>query len=148
MGEIIEISGVGRLPQWDHLKQDIAGIRSFVNLAEAFGVDTQSDPATSVVLGQMDALSGAVDLDETILMVNPHGAEDFTVFAKLQAANLLRDKTLLENEITIMGKVIRQLAIGQKQDIVRLAPGLETIYNIAKKNKTKGPRGRNRASED
>jgi hypothetical protein len=143
VGEIIELRGVGRLPQWEHLQQDMASVQNFSKLAEKFGVDIHADPSVTQMLGQMDALTAVANEEEFVLMVKPEGAPEFTVFTKLLTANMLRDnKLLLENEITIVGKVIRQLATGQKQDVVHLIPRLDALNNLNKKGKGSGPRGR------
>jgi hypothetical protein len=142
VGEIIELRGVGRLPQWEHIQQELADIQRFSKLAQAFGVDVNADPAVRQMLGQVDTLTEAANEREIVFMVRPHGAPDFTVFTKLFVVNLIQDKLLLENEVTIVGKVIRQFASGQKEDVLHLVPRLDAMNGMSKKGKGNGPRGR------
>jgi hypothetical protein len=143
VGELIELRGIGRLPQWEHIQQELASVQTFGKLAEAFGVDIHADPSVSQMLGQVDALTATANEEEFVLMVKPDGAPEFTVFMKLLVVNMLRDNRLiLENEISIMGKVIRQFAPGQKEDVVHVLPRLDTLNNVGKKGKGGGARGR------
>lgn len=143
VGTIIEVRGVGALPQWEHFKQSMADLQGMIELMKAFGQDPTTDPQSQATLNQMTQLAAISGDENTILAVTPIGAPNIKVVAKLEAAKLRRPKTALETEITILGKVQRRLEKSERIDVFRLLPhlkGFDQLFKAA--SPSKGPRGR------
>lgn len=144
VGEIIEVRGVGTLPEWEHFKQAVADLQATVGLMKAFGQDPTADPQSQMILNQMAQLSSISSGENTIVSVTPIGAPNIKIVAKLDVTKLRRPKAALETEVTILGKVQRRLEKNEKIDVFRLLPHLKGFEHLFKKaaQQTKGPRGR------
>ena len=107
-------------------------VRSYTDLADSIGIEMPLGEEGEQVLTQLDKMAGkriqAVELPPRLVAVcSVVGANKFRVVATLQTKFLVREANEIEGEATIMGKVRRKLAQGEKLDVSALSslPGSE-----------------------
>jgi hypothetical protein len=144
VGKIIEVRGVGALPQWEHFKQSMADLQGTIGLMKAIGQDPTTDPENQTLLNQLTQLAAISSDENTILSVTPIGAPNIKIVAKLEGTKLHgRPKSALETEVTILGKVQRRLQKTEKIELFRLLPNMKGFEQLIKAGQPKkGPRGR------
>ncbi len=144
-GEIIEVRGIARLPQWEHLAKVTTDFSSLIDIMKAVGQDPLADDATNQAYQGISSLIAKKAQEDTELIVNAVGSPRFTFVAKLNTARILRRKDELEAEITILGKVRRRLVKGETLDIFRVAPRLDQFKAMNRVQKRSVGKGQSKA---
>lgn len=145
-GEIVEVRGIAKLPQWEHLSNAISGMSGLVEVMKAVGMDPLADPAANEAFQGFSTLTAKKVSEFLELIISPIGSPNFKFVANLDKTKISRRQEELEAEITILGKVRRKLAKGETIDIFRIAPRMNELQNLnrsqrraAAKNKAKMP---------
>lgn len=130
VGDIIEVRGIARLPQWERIKEDFAAVSSLVPLMQALGQDPLEDPAAREAFEGFGQLTSMKGQEDTMLIVTAPGPLTARLVAKLKHVHLGRPKDELEGEVTIVAKVRRRLERGQQIEASRLLPNLQGLQAL------------------
>lgn len=130
LGEIVEVHGDAKLPQWEHLTKAISDFSGLIEVMRAVGQDPLADNDSNQAYQGFSALIAKKAQEDTELIIAPIGSPKFKFVAKLDKTRILRRKEELETEVTILGKVRRKLAEGETIDIFRIAPRLNRLENL------------------
>ncbi len=128
-GEIIEVRGIAKLPQWEHLARTVSDFSGLIEVMKAIGQDPLADDSTKQAYQGFTNLIAKKSQEKIDLIVAPIGSPKFKFVAQLDIASLRR-KDNLETEVSILGKVQRKLARGEVLDIFRVLPRIEQIENL------------------
>jgi hypothetical protein len=146
LGEIIEVRGEAKLPQWEHLAKAVSDFSSLIEIMKAVGQDPLANNDTNQAYQGFSALIAKKVQEDIELIISPIGSPSFKFVAKLDTTRILRRKEDFETEVTILGKVRRKLAERETIDIFRVAPQLSQLKNLNRaqrrgtsKNKAKMP---------
>src|SRR5712692_99082 len=145
-GEIVEVRGDAKLPQWEHLTKVISDFSGLIEVMKAVGQDPLADNDANQAYQGFSALIAKKVQEEIELIIAPIGSPHFKFVAKLDGARILRRKEELETEVILLGKVRRKLAERETIDIFRVAPRLNELESLnrgqrrmASKSKAKMP---------
>lgn len=129
-GEIVEVRGFARLPQWEHLTKVVSDIYGLIEIMKALGQDPLADQDTNQAYQGFSTLITKKAQEDVELIIEPIGSPNFKFVAKLDTARILRRREELEAEVTILGKVRHKLAERETIDIFRIAPRLDKLENL------------------
>lgn len=130
VGDIIEVRGLARLPQWERIKEDFAAVSNLLPLMQALGQDPLEDPAAREAFEGFNQLTSMKGQEDTMLIATPSGPLAARFVGKLKHVHLRRPKDELEGEVTIVAKVRRRLQRGQQIEASRLFPNLEGLQAL------------------
>lgn len=142
VGEIVEVRGQARLPNWEHFVESFAEMLKLAELMKAVGQDPMADPNVRTTMEGLSMLTSMKATGDTVLIVEPIGSAQYRFVAKLKANSLRRDKADLEAEVTLLGKVQRRLAKPSESIDVFTLSNLKGLEVLAKRQPQKGPRGK------
>lgn len=140
-GEIVEVRGSAKLPQWEHLSKTISGFSDLIDIMKAIGQDPLADGDTNVAYQGITGLIAKKVQEGIELIIAPIGSPQFKFVANLNRTKISREIGELEAEVTVLGKVRRKLAERETIDIFRLAPRmdqLETLNRAQRRSMSKG----------
>lgn len=136
VGEVVEVRGNGRLPQWENLKRTISDMSGLLEIMQLAGQDPFEDENARLGYEAVTRLSSMQGQESTLVMVTPLNAPKFTIAARLDPDGVMRKKEDLEAEITLLGKVQRVLRPGDLPlQVFRLLPELSTLMNSPEGNR-------------
>lgn len=130
LGEIVEVRGNGKLPQWEHLTKAVSDFSGLIELMKAIGQDPLADQETNQAYVGISTLIEKKAQEDTELIIAPIGSPNFKFVTKLDTIRILRRKDELETEVTVLGIVRRKLAERETIDIFRVAPRLNQLENL------------------
>ncbi|MGB8343713.1 MAG: hypothetical protein WCD86_02460 [Ktedonobacteraceae bacterium] len=130
LGEIIEIRGEAKLPQWEHLSRTISGITNFVDIMEAIGLNPLADNEVNEAYQGFTTLIAKKVQEGVQLIISPVGSPRFKFVANLHRSKITRPLEELDSEVTVLGKVQRKLAERETIDIFRIAPRLDQLGEL------------------
>lgn len=132
-GEIVEVRGMAKLPEWERFAKGISGITGFVDLVKGLNMDPfNGDPASAAAYEGVTSLIDKKAKKDIELIISPIGSPKIKFVANLDEAHLRREKEDFEAELTILGKVRSKLSKGEKIDIFRLAPRLDELQHLSR----------------
>ncbi len=134
-GEIVEIQGEARLPQWEDLSKALAEISNLAEVMKAVGQDPWADPDANQAFQGFTSLAAKKNQEDTVVIITPFGSPQFKFVARLDATRLKRRKDDLKAEVTILGKVHRRLVKGETIDVFRLMPELSSLQSLNRAQK-------------
>jgi hypothetical protein len=141
-GEIVEVRGNAKLPQWEHLSKTISGFSDLIDLMKALGQDPLADSNASEAYQGFSALIAKKVQEGVELIIAPIGSPQFKFVANLNRAKITRQIDELEAELIVLGKVRRKLAERETIDIVRLAPRLDSLEKLNRAQRRSMDKGR------
>ncbi len=144
LGEIVEVRGNAKLPQWEHLTKAMSDLSSLIEIMKAVGQDPFVDNDDSQAYQGFSELITKKAQEDTELIIAPIGSPQFKFVAKLDTARILRRKEELETEVTILGKVRRKLSERETIDIFRIAPRLNQLENLNRVQRRSMGKGKNK----
>ena len=144
LGEIVEVRGNAKLPQWEHLTKAISDLSSLIEIMKAVGQDPFADNDGSQAYQGFSELIAKKAQEDIELIIAPIGSPKFKFVAKLDTARILRRKEELETEVTILGKVRRKLSERETIDIFRIAPRLNQLENLNRTQSRSIGKGKNK----
>jgi len=144
LGEIVEVRGNAKLPQWEHLTKAISDLSSLIEIMKAVGQDPFADNDGSQAYQGFSELIAKKAQEDIELIIAPIGSPKFKFVAKLDTARILRRKEELETEVTILGKVRRKLSERETIDIFRIAPRLNQLENLNRTQSRSVGKGKNK----
>jgi len=144
LGEIVEVRGNAKLPQWEHLTKAISDLSSLIEIMKAVDQDPFADNDGSQAYQGFSELIAKKAQEDIELIIAPIGSPKFKFVAKLDTARILRRKEELETEVTILGKVRRKLSERETIDIFRIAPRLNQLENLNRTQSRSIGKGKNK----
>ncbi|GHO88309.1 DUF6414 family protein [Dictyobacter formicarum] len=141
--EIVEVRGIAKLPQWEKIAKAVNDTSGLLDIMKALGQDPFADPGALEAYQGITGIMNSKSQDDTVLIIAPIGSPKFKFVTKLEASYIRSKKEEFETEVTILGKVTRRLAKGEKIDIFSVLPDVDALQNLnraqrrqAGKNKT------------
>jgi len=101
-GEIVEVRGDAKLPQWEHLTKVISDFSGLIEVMKAVGQDPLADNDANQAYQGFSALIAKKVQEEIELIIAPIGSPHFKFVAKLDGARILRRKEELETEVILL----------------------------------------------
>jgi hypothetical protein len=141
-GEIVEVRGNAKLPQWEHLSNTFSDFSGLIDIMKALGQDPLTDSNANAEFQGLSALIAKKVQEGVELIIAPIGSPQFKFVANLNRARITRQIGELEAEITVLGKVRRKLAERETIDIFRLAPRLDSLKSLNRARRRSMEKGR------
>lgn len=129
-GELIEVRGRARLPQWEHLARTMSDITSFVEMMETIGLNPLANNEVNEAYHGFTTLIAKKAQEGVDLIISPVGSPKFKFVASLHRSKITRSLEELDSEVTVLGKVQRKLAERETIDIFRIAPRLDQLGEL------------------
>lgn len=130
LGEIIEVRGKAKLPQWEQLSRTMTDITHYVDLMEAIGLSPLANNEVNEAYQGFTTLIGQKVQEDVQLIISPIGSPKIKFVANLHRSKVTRPLEELDSEVSVLGKVQHKLAERETIDIFRIAPRLDQLGKL------------------
>jgi len=125
--EILEVPGIIQVSKMYNTVNSIGNISPLMDLMQAFGKSDLMDSKTTEAMKGIKAVS-ELDIDKEIpVIIDLEGNKNYNFTASLSPEYIKGDISKLEGNVTIVGKIQKIIAKGERHEVFSMVKGIDTL---------------------